>query len=99
MTKAQYTFKSDCDSCGNNPVLKDFGLCSVCCYGEAASLWEWLDDPVVTVERKAAQKKLEREIMEMSDAGVFDKRGNFDPIAAQLLHINQHVLDRIEAVI
>ena len=40
----------------------------VCCYGEAASLWEWFDDPVVKVERKAAQKKLDQEILEMGDA-------------------------------
>ena len=98
MSKANYTFKYDCDSCGNKPVLKDLSLCSVCCYGEAASLWEWLDDEVTNVERKAARKRLDHEIKEMGDAGMFDEKGNFDPIAAQLLHLNQHVLDRIEAI-
>lgn len=99
MAKAQYTFKQSCDSCDTKPVLKSVGLCSVCCYGEAASLWEWLDDPVVKVELKAAQKKLDQEILEMGDAGMFDDEGNFDPLAASLLHIDQHVLDRIEAII
>lgn len=99
MSKPHYTFKYDCDSCGNKPVLKDLGLCSVCCYGEAASLWEWLDDSVVKVEKKAAQEKLDDEIMKMFEAKMIDKKGNFDPIAVRLLHIDQHVIDRIEAII
>lgn len=95
---ANYTFKEECD-CGVKPVLKDVGMCSVCTFGEADSMWEWLDDGVVKTERKAAQKYIDKEIQEMGDAGMFDKHGNFDPIAAALLHLNQHVLDRIEDLI
>lgn len=98
-SKASYTFRYECDSCGTKPVLKSVGLCSVCCFGEADSMWEWLDDNVVNIERKAAQKFLDQQILEMGDAGMFDDKGNFDPLAAHLMHLNQHVLDRIETVI
>ena len=51
---ADYTFKEACQ-CGNKPVLKVVGMCSVCTYGEAGSMWEWLQDFVVQKERKKAQ--------------------------------------------
>lgn len=96
---AHYTFRYDCDSCGNTPVLKDVTLCSVCCFGEADSMWEWLDDGVITKELKASIEKIDDLLIEMDEAKMLDKHGNIDPVAAMLMHIDRHVVDRIERVI
>lgn len=98
--QAAYTFKYSCDTCDQKPVLKDTGMCSVCTFGEADSMWEWLDDNVVNVERKATQQFIDQQLVEMAKADMFNtKTGEFDPIAASVMHLDQHVLDRIEAVI
>lgn len=96
---ADYTFKGKCDSCNQKPVLKDLGMCSVCTFGEASSLWEWLDDGVVTTEHDAARRFLDKQLFEWGKENFIDNKGNFNPIAARVLHLNQHVLDRIESII
>lgn len=94
MGRISYTFKHECD-CGNRPVLKDLGMCSVCTFGEASSMWEWLDDGVVKKERKLAEKYVFEDVFLQFD-DLFDENDEMNPIVAMLLHIDQDVLDKIE---
>lgn len=94
---SSYTFKEACD-CGNKPILKDIGMCSVCTFGEASSMWEWLDDGVVKTERKQAERYVFEDIFLKFD-NLFDDNDVMNPIAASLLHIDQNVLDKIENLI
>ena len=89
---ADYTFKEACQ-CGNKPVLKVVGMCSVCTYGEAGSMWEWLQDFVVQKERKKAQDYVMETIV---DVELITEEGEIDPLKAMLLHIDQQVLDEME---
>lgn len=88
---ADYTFKRRCD-CGNKPILKDVGMCSVCTFGEASSMWDWLDD-FPKSEKKLAEKYVLNLFRETELA---DDEGNINPIVSRLLHIDQDVLDQIE---
>lgn len=100
MSRADYTFKDGgCITCDQQPTLKDTGMCAVCTFGEADSMWEWLDDGVVLAEPHNAQDWLAGEFKTLRKAGMIDKKGNIDPMAAMLMHINQHVVDRIEAIL
>lgn len=55
-----YTFRYDCEVCGITPVLKDMGMCSVCTYGEADSVWEWVYQRWSGKELKPAQQYLRK---------------------------------------
>lgn len=92
---SDYTFKEECD-CGNKPVLKELGMCSVCTFGEASSMWEWLDEKWTGKERKLAQQYVAETINEVK---LVDRKGNVDPIVAMLLHIDEPVLDKMEALL
>ena len=92
---ADYTFKQECD-CGNRPVLKDLGMCSVCTFGEAGSMWEWLDDGVTKKERKLAEEYV---LGVFDEVELADEKGNVDQMKARLLHIDQSVLDKVEALL
>lgn len=90
---SSYTFKGECD-CGNKPILKDIGMCSVCTYGEADSMWEWLDDFPKTERRLAEKYVFEDVFLQFED--LFNDEGMMNPIVAMLLHIDQNVLNKIE---
>ena len=91
-----YTFTEACEVCGAKPVIKGNGMCSVCNFGEADSMWEWLDEKWVGKERKLAQKYA---MSILTDIELVDLDGKVDPIKAVLLHIDQHVLDKIEKLL
>lgn len=93
--KADYTFRQACDVCDQKPVLKNLGMCAVCTFGEADSMWEWLYDDVVKTEQKAAEKYI---LKVMTEVELLDKKGNVDPIKAMLLHIDQPTLNAMEKV-
>lgn len=99
MGKADYTFRGRCDVCDQQPILKDTGMCAVCTFGEADSMWEWLDDGVVVKESTATQSRLDGILSELVEAKIVRKNGTIDPIGAALMHIDQHVVDRIESLI
>lgn len=91
---SDYTFREECD-CGNKPVLKDLGMCSVCTFGEASSMWEWLDEKWSGKERKLAEQYI---LETLHETEAIDDDGNFDPIVAHLLHIDQHVVSQMERI-
>lgn len=99
MAEAEYTFREKCD-CGNKPVLKDLGMCSVCTFGEASSMWDWLDDEVIKSkdERDLAKKYVFDDMFAQFD-DLFDEDDKFNPLIAILLHIDQPVLDKLEALL
>lgn len=96
---ASYTFRYACDVCDTRPVLKELGMCAVCTFGEADSMWEWLWDGVVKAEKQAAEQWLRLQFKEMRDAGLMDKKGNIDPISGMLMHLDQPTLDKIEEIL
>ena len=92
----EYTFKEKCEVCGSKPVIKDSGMCAVCNFGEADSMWKWLDEEWVGEERKLAQKYV---LNILADIELVDLDGKVNPIKAMLLHIDQHVLNKIEELL
>lgn len=52
----KYTFLQSCECCDNKPVLKTTGMCGPCTYGEADSMWDWLEGEYKGKELKAAKK-------------------------------------------
>lgn len=70
MSTNGYTFKQECEVCGNKPVLKDLGMCSVCTFGEADSLWEWLYEHWEGKELYHAQQYLKQMQRELVEAGM-----------------------------
>lgn len=94
--KADYTFKHACDSCDQRPVIKGTGLCAVCTFGEADSMWEWLWDDVVKVERKQAKRFI---IDFLQEVEIVDEKGNVDTFKAILLHLDDATLDKMEELL
>lgn len=91
-----YTFRYGCESCEERPTLKTTGLCAVCTFGTADALWDWLDEEWSGKERKLAEKY----VLEMlAEVELMDEKGNVDPVKAMLLHVDQPVLDKIEALL
>lgn len=66
MSKNSYTFRGTCDVCGGKPVLQDLGMCAVCTFGEADSMWEWLYERWEGKELVQAQKYLRQQQRELS---------------------------------
>ena len=40
---SNYTFREECDSCGQVPSYNGHGLCDPCTTGEADTLWDWVE--------------------------------------------------------
>lgn len=93
---SEFTFTEECEVCGAKPVYKDLGMCAVCTHGTASALWDWLDDDWKGKERKLAEKYVMETFAEIE---LLNKDGSVDPLKAALLHIDQHVLDRVEALL
>lgn len=92
-----YTFRYSCDVCDSQPILETTGMCSVCTFGEASSMWEWLDEEWKGKEKKKAQKYVIKVLREAELLNL--ETGEIDQLKAMLMHIDQKVLDKIEELL
>lgn len=65
-----YTFRHECESCGERPVLKATGMCAVCTYGEADSYWDWANEYWAGRELKLVKQHIHNLYNEMKGSGI-----------------------------
>jgi len=93
---SDYTFKQECSSCEQKPIIKQTGMCSTCTFGERSSMWEWLDTKLSFEERKLA---VDCTMAMFNEVDLIEDDNSVNPIKAALLHIDQSVVDKVEKLI
>lgn len=89
----KFTFKHKCEVCGQKPVYDELGMCAVCTHGTASAQWDWIDQDYEGKELKRATDLI---FETMGNDDFMDDEGNWNPIAAMLLHITPEVQERMD---
>lgn len=82
-----YTFKHACEICDSSPVLKATDLCAVCTFGEADSMWEWLNENWIGKELKLAKSYL-KDIIKKMHAGNISFKNDIQKRVSEILLSN-----------
>lgn len=98
-----YTFKEECDSCGNVPSYNGVGLCDPCTTGEADTLWDWLPawESIPKSEWPLVVEYIDSVLMAEGLVKKSTKKGLIiDPLVAHLLKVDkQEIWDYFEDIL
>jgi len=89
MKRSPFTFRSDCEVCGEKPAYRDVGMCAVCTHGTASALWDWVEYDYEGKELQLAVRAIDEVL---GDPDIVGKNGKVEPVYGMLMHIDAGVL-------